>query len=352
MLRVLAVIAGLMCVQFSWAGQLILDNGDTLQGSLKGFMGDDVIWLSDKLGEVKVPKRAVLGMQAAEQMKIPGKDLPCVVQAMINEQVILECEDGDVTRAPLLTLKQVVPYTGHAAATYAFRGMVRASGWRQTGNVESSYGEILSDLELRHGDWRHILRLSTSAQSTVTGVADGVPVTTRTRRGMAAYDLNWFFQPQWYLANRIAAESDDNLNIQEKYTVVSGLGYQVWESERSSLAFELGLQHSRVYRLLNPLESEPEVALSARPLTRFRYNLPASVRFYHTSHYTQPLSDGVEGQPDRREFRSDTGVDFPIGFGVSANVSVEWNIVNFTLDSNPDRSRTDTIYRFGVNYSW
>lgn len=353
MLRVYTLIACLLLAQAGWAGQLTLANGDAIQGKLKGILGDEIVWQSDQLGEIKVPKKAVREIQADDKLKIRGKEVACWIESTTQEHVMFACEDGDLTRVPLLSLKQVVPFTGHAAANYSYWGKVRASGWRQTGTTESSYGEILVNAELRHSDWRHIMRIATSAQSnTVRNAATGATVTARTNRAIGEYGLNWFFVPQWYWANRITAESDDNLNIQEQYTAASGLGYQVWESSKVALAFELGLEHSRVYRRINPLPNEPEVALSARPATRFRYDLMSGVRFYHTSEYRHPLTDPGTGQADRKEFRSDTGLDFPIGFGVSANLSIAWNYASYARDANPYRSSTDTIYRFGVNYSW
>lgn len=351
--RAAALIACLLLAQASWAGQLLLNNGDTIQGELKGIVGEEVVWQSDLLGEIKVNKKTILGIEAAEKLKIRGKDVPCVVESLADQHVMFACEDGDLQRFPFLALKQVVPFQGHATTNYSYSGNVRASGWKQVGNTNAEYWEVLGDINLRHGDWRHIFTLLYGAQSTESVNAQtGATVETHLHRAKGVYQLDWFFVPQWYWANSLSAATDDYINVQEEYIAASGLGYQVWESTAKSLALEGGFEYRRFYKNVNPDLDEPEVSPRVRLATQFRYQWTSGIRFNLDSVYSHSLRDQEAGMRERWEFRSDTGLNFPIGFGVSANVSATWHYINHARDLNPNAAHTDTIYRFGVNYSW
>ena len=346
-------ILSLLVATDALAGVLTLSNGDSLKGSLKGIFPTEVVWQSPILGELHIDKSAVINIQAADEMKVRGKPVACQVQGMTRQDVSFQCADGDLQIVPLLTLKQVVPFTGVSTTQFATNGDLRASGWKQEGNLNSAYWEFATRLNVRQGDWRHALNVTFAQQSTRTLPQQTGSEVVRNSRAEGVYSLDWFILPQWYMANQLTARSDDNFNIQEEYNIASGLGYQFWERDSTALSAELGVEHSRLYRRFNPPEREPEINTYGRLAMNYRYKWLSGISIYHRNSFKHALNPPPSDELRRRwELRTQSGVNFPIGFGVSSDLGVEWNYVNHAQDLNPNASRDDIIYRFGVNYGW
>ena len=353
MLRCVPVLVLCYMAVAAQAGQLTLSNGDQIAGELKAVIGDDVIWRSSQLGELRVKKNRVKNIETSETFKVRGKDQPCYLESMENQKTVFRCSDGDMRVVPFLALENVILFKGHSKTNYAYGGNLRASGWKQSGNAETEYWEILSDVKLRHGDLRHIFLLTASrTSSTDRDEVTDVMIETDTHRSLGSYALDWFFRPQVYWSNKLKAESDDNRNIREEYTFSSGLGYQWWESESTIFSSELGLQYSRTYLEDNPSDHAPEENTSVRLATDFRHKFASSLSISNKNEYTRSFNDPGGDAEERWEFRTENGLNFPIGHGISASFNLEWYYVNHARDLDPLASKTDTIYRFGVNYAW
>ena len=351
-----ALILGLVTlfgvIPLGIAGTLTLTNGDRIEGKFRGIQGESIVWLSPHLGELRLSKSAVKDIQSQEKFKLRGESSPCEWRALVNLKVLFICENGESKNLPLLTLQNVVPFEGHIQANHSYAGNLRIKSWKQTGNTEAEYWEAFSEVRLRHSDWRHIVSMTYNSQTTETPNGDAPPIVTRNQRAFGSYTLDWFFLPQWYWTNRLSAEKDENPNIQEEYKLSSGLGYQFWETDSSAFSFESGLQHSRTYLMINPPAEEPDAYTSLRLATDYRYKFKGGLAFYNNNEFTRSFDPPKPGEEQRWELRTDTGLNFPIGFGISANCSVAWNYVNHALDLNPNASKADTIYSVGINYHW
>lgn len=353
MIKVSTLASALLLAQASWAQHITLTNGDVIEGQFKGVEADVILWHSDRLGELRVPKAHVQNLETDAPLKLRGKNVPCHWRSLVNQQVTFDCADGDRMRVPLLSLQQVVPFEGHTQATYAYGGRMSLTGSKQTGNTQSEFWQVSSEVRLRHGDWRHNVHINLNGQSLRSETAAGEPVVTRTRKGKANYALDWFFLPQWFWVNRLGVEQDDNRNIRGEYTFGSGLGHQFWETARSALALESGLQYTQRYLDETPADlASPQEYGSLRLAADYRYKFDVGIKFFHKSELTRALKDPEAGDADRWEFNSDTGMTFPIIYAISGEVSLRWNYVNDAQTLDPTASRTDAIYRVGANYSW
>lgn len=340
-------------ISASYAGVLTLTNGDRIEGEFRGIQGDSIVWLSPHLGDLRLAKAAVKEIQSQQQLKLRGESAPCEWRALVNFNVLFICDNGDSKNIPLLSLQNVVPFDGHEQANHAYSGSLRIKSWKQTGNTESEYWEAATEVRLRHSDWRHIVSLNYNSQTTKTQQTAAIePVVTRYQRALGAYTLDWFFVPQWYWSNQFSGEKDENRNIQEQYKLSSGLGHQFWETDVISLSLEGGLQHNRTYLMNNPPQDEPEAYTSLRFASDYRFKFHGGLGFYHRNEVSRSLNQPGPNERQRWELHTDTGLNFPIGFGVSANCSAVWKYVNHARDLNPNASQIDVIYSIGVNYSW
>lgn len=352
-LAVLSILIVLMwCSGPARAGVLVLDNGDQLAGELKEIEGPDLVWQSDALGEIRLSKARVTDMKSSTPLKIRGQDQPCLLYEMVGRKLRFRC-GGKRKRYSLAGLKHVVPYDNHARLNYAYGGDLRITGWKQQGNTDTEYLELLTDVRLRHGDLRHDMHLLHNTQRNITSDAtSGITLETFDRRSLGSYSLSWYYVPHWFWANRVSAERDDGRNIREEYRVSSGLGHTPWESGTYSLDIEAGLQYNRTYLAVNPPPDQPDDYTALRLASNFRYRVKSAAQIYNKNQYIYSLEDPDPGESDRWEFRTDTGVNLPIGFGISANISMEWIYINHARDQNPNASLDDTTYRVGVNYTW
>lgn len=341
-----------VCCSLSQAGILVLDNGDQLAGELKAIEGPDLVWKSDVLGEIRVTKAWVVNLQTSVPLKIRGQDDPCHLHQMSEGRLRFRC-GSKRKRYSLSGLKHVVPFDNHATLNYAYGGNLRLTGWRQDGNTNTEYLEWLTEVRMRHGDLRHDMRFVHNSQRNITrDFNTGTTNKTYNRRSLGSYALSWYFVPRWFWANTISAEQDDNRNIREEYRLSSGIGHSLWESGISTLDLEGGLQYNRTYLAVNPPEDQPDAYTALRLASNFRYKFRSAAEFYNKNQYNYSLEQPEPGESARWELRADSGINFPIGFGISANISMEWVYINHARDQNPNATRRDTTYRMGINYSW
>ncbi len=327
-------------------------NGDVLEGVFKGIVDENIIWQTAYLGELKIAKARAKNIHSQQVFKLRGQATPCTWQSLEKHIAKFVCHRGEVRAFPLLSLQQVVPFEGHQKANHSYGGNLRITGLKKEGNAAAEYWEVHCDVVLRHGDWRHAVALSSAGQSLILREGESTSE-DKDRRDRGELTLDWFFLPRYYLSNVFSVEADSNRNIQEEYKFSSGLGYQFWELENTSLAVVVGLEHNATYLKLNPLPNEPERYTSARLGTDFRYKFKSGAKFYHTNTYSYALNSvQVRGGVKRWEFKSNSGVNFPIGFGISADMNIEWNYKNHAKDQDPNAFKTDVVYRVGVNYSW
>ncbi len=348
MLRLTLLLLVLCWAVNASAGQVTLSNGDILQGALKGIEGDVIVWQSASLGEVRLPKAAIQSLESSEPMKIQGKDVPCFLAKAERQRATFTCVDGDRKTFSLLSIKDIVGFRGDGLSHHVFAGKIRASGLKHAGTLDSEFWEILSTMESRRNDIRNKLLLSSGSRSSESSPG----VFTRTRRLQATYGLDWFFAPQWFWANQLTYGQDDAFNIREEYALNSGLGYQFWETDASALSFELGLQQSMQYLQVVSSGDNPLEYTSVRLVSDYRHRYRTGINFYQNNEYTQSLESPNAGNEDRWIIVSNSGVSFPIGFGVSADIGLEWKYVNHARDLDPNASMSEATYRFGVNYTW
>lgn len=335
------------------AGQVVLTNGDTIAGEVRGIEGGMVIWQSDSLGELRLPKSQIDKLSSDTPLKIRGQEEPCYWLEMKGRKIRFQCGEGKKKLYSLMGLKHVVPYANHAAANYSYGGNLRVTGWKQTGNTKVEYQEIMTEVRLRHSDLRHDFNINYNIQRTTSIDYDNNRVfKTDVQRSLGSYSLSWFFLPRWYWVNMVSAEHDDNRNIREEYRASTGLGHLFWEDSRSSLDVEAGLQFNRTYLEQTDPSVKPDTYPAMRFSTNFRYKMKNGLNFYHKNKFNHSIVAPEEGETERWELRTDTGLNFPLGFGISANFSVEWAYVNHARDQNPNASLQDTTYRLGVNYGW
>lgn len=116
------------------AGKLALKNGDVLSGEIKGIDAENVVWVSDSLGEITVPKAQIDNLESSELVKIDGHSEPCALVGMDGPRLQFSCSSGKTGDVPLLTVNKVEPYEDFAMGSADWTGRLSLTGFMDRGN--------------------------------------------------------------------------------------------------------------------------------------------------------------------------------------------------------------------------
>ncbi|MGH1370478.1 MAG: DUF481 domain-containing protein [Cellvibrionaceae bacterium] len=325
------------------AGELILTNGDRLQGELVAVNKSSLTWKSDSFGNLTIDKSKVENFATAGRVKIQGEDEACKLDGMDGHYVTYHCGDSnDESRTELLALDSIVPFVEYSATEYVYDGKTSLSGNFSRGNKIEDDLELDADVTFRQQDFRHVMGVEYESKSNNDEPAN--------EDYELLYRLDWFFEERWFWYNELRWAGEESKNIDERYTLGTGLGVQMWENPNTALALEGGLDY--VKELLdgtdddmNDPDWDSSVERSAlRFATKFRYKLPFSAELIHSNEILYSLQDSEDW-----ELSADLGLSVPLGQGLFSEYKFEYDFDN--LPAN-DTKKEDTKFSVGIGYEW
>ena len=323
------------CLQ---AGELVLDNGDRIEGEIQRIEADKVVWISDNLGRVELPKKKIVEMVSSVPLKLQGRRGVCYWAGLENRTAKLDCEQGGSLALSFLELKEAVLFDDYRRRTYAYNGSLRGTASPEESQIHKRDWNIDFGIKLRHTDWRHDVSYKYTAES-----YDDGPLL---QRNEPRYQLDWFVAPKTYWTMSAGALQDDLRLVDKRITVGVGLGYQFWEMQRSALAFETGPQYLK--EVLSDA-TEPEQKINSeygswRLAMDGRVLLPFDVKLFSKIEYLQSITGN-----NHWVLKSDSGLTMPIAKGITAEVSF---IYNYDNTPQPGVRDLDSRLRFGLGYQW
>lgn len=332
------------------AGQVELNNGDKIGGQLKSVHGEEVVWAADKVGDITIKKSDIRDLKLPEPVKLRGLDEPCELSDFAEGMVSFNCAN-ETKEYSLLSLHDVVPYSSYEDSLHSYGGKLTVVGTEKSGNVESSDWLAAALINWRVNDFRHDFELRYTGEYLKVESEPGAPATRSSvsEYYKGFYGINWFFMPRWYLLGDLTAEKDDAKQIAERYVAGLGSGFQWWESDITALKLEASFLKTKEYYDLSAADlalgtDDRKEFTSGRLAVDFRYLFPKDITFFHRGEVSQNLDDS----DDWRAY-ADTGINAPLGFGVSASLLVTYDYSNAPQEGV---EKSDTTYRFGVSYSW
>lgn len=324
----------------AFSGELVLKNGDRLQGDLVKLEGESVVWASESFGNLSVAKQDVDQLNTTTLIKMDGHPEPCTITSVSGGNVRFSCADSTSGQVSLLSLELTLPYEDYFAGARTYKGKVALAGTHTTGNKKEEDWELDTEIELRRGDFRHMFGAEYESESTNDAPAD--------EEFEFSYSLDWFFQERWFWYNDVSIGAEESKNIDERYALGSGFGYQFWESDRSALSVESGV--SFVKELFDRSENADDTfeSQSERGVLRWAANyfyvLPFSAALVHKHEILYSLEDGEDWELD-----SDTGINIPLGAGLFSEFKVEYDYDNQPLQNE---KKSDTKFSVGLGYEW
>ena len=278
---------------FAHGGQIVLNNGDTVKGTLVVKTERHVVWKSDSFGGLNIPLSQVASI------------------------------DNSGTEATL-------PST--ADDKISLRGNVGLSGSYLAGNQERENLELDVGFSFQDGKARHTAKLNFEAIG-----QDNEP--TEYDYGIT-YGVDWSISNGWYWNNNASFSADDKRQIDQSISLGSHMGYQFWENDKGSLSSNVGLKWISDKSFYSGTDERLAWAWSSdyQKLLFSRASLS----------YSHQLNVSTEDTKNR-QLSADIGLSIPVTDTLGTKISLDWS-----YDNQPEEGleQIDSKVNFGINYKW
>ena len=287
------------------ADELVLNNGDVLQGQTVEQTESHLMWRSDNFGDLSIPINNVTSINGAAL----SADGSAVAQEKTAEPVKLVSSFNN-----------------------SYKGGLSVTGAYASGNEEREDWDIESAVEWRTGDYRHDTNVNYESHS-----LDGSPANEEYHLG---YGVDFFFREKWFWKNGASVGANENRAIDQYYSIGSAIGRQLWESDASALSAESGL----VWISEEFSDQSSDNRLTWSWSADYRRILGQTLELFHTHRLLVSLSDFEDS-----EIKADVGLKAPLVDNLFTELKLEWIYDNQpALGTDP----SDSQLTIGINYSW
>ncbi|HEX4984806.1 MAG TPA: DUF481 domain-containing protein [Burkholderiales bacterium] len=325
------------CAGGAFADELVLANGDRLTGKVVSKETDEVVFHTDYAGDLKVRWADVRGLTTDGPVKLymeDGRRVKGRLRTEADGTVVVVGEGAEqgtpVDIAKLRYLNPSVDVSGEGAR---LSGHANAGYSSTAGNTETTKLYVDTELVARTLGNRYTLGARGSR-------AEDHDVETESNwLGYLKYDH--FLTKKWYGYANGDFENDRFKDIRLRSTVGLGSGYQFFESEKTNLLLEGGVNYVRTDFYADADEDYP----AARWAVKYDHLLFGSRTQFFYAHEMYVGLDNVENT----FLRMQTGLRVPL-FG-SLNATAQYNV---DWDNNPPagRVRTDRAVLLTLGYTW
>jgi putative salt-induced outer membrane protein YdiY len=291
--KTLAVTATIFTFSYNWpahSDQIILNNGDTLQGKIIDKTQTSVILESENFGTLNIPTQQIASM------------------------------DRTKTNSEAIKSKN------------AFTSDIGLYGSYLSGNEERQDLELEIQLSLQQDNLTHNTEINyeTLGQEKQSNIKDyGI-----------TYGIDWAIDDSWYWGNSIFYGADDKRQINQSTSVETNLGYQFWKNDNSKLSTEIGLAWISD-KLLSAIEDE-RIALVWSGNYQKKLNNKVSLNYSHQLNVS--MKDSANTQ-----LSADIGFMIPVTDKLDTKISWDFSIDNQPAQGN---EKIDRKLKFGADYSF
>ena len=291
--KTLSVIAATISISFSYpahSDQIVLTNGDTLQGTVIDQTETSVTWESDNFGTLNIPTQQIASINSSD----------------INSEA--------------LKIKS------------AYTGIIGLSGSYLGGNEERDDLELDLLLTLEQGNLSHNTEINyeTLGQENEPTIKDyGI-----------AYGIDWAIDDSWYWGNNIFYGADDKRQIDQSISLGTNLGFQFWKNEEGKLSTEIGIAwiSDKLFSSIN----DERIALVWSG--NYQKQLNKRVSFAYSHQLNVSMKDS-----DNSQLSADIGFIIPVTDKLDTKISWDW-----VIDNHPEQGneKIDRKLKFGADYSF
>jgi len=314
--------------QAAMAGTITLNNGDVIHGELQAVDKKQVIWKSDNLGKLSIPKEKVAHFTSTSvipEVRTPnGTAHNCSLN--LEEGVQASCTDGLVETQPLATLVAIEPPP-------AFSGDSRFSFNRKDGNTDSSDLDFIVNAQWLRDQFRHQVELLAESETSDGDVVD--------ERYEGNYQLNYDFNQRWFSYTRLGYEKDRFNAIDEQYELGAGFGQRFNLDNQMNFDMQLGA----AYLISHHPEDGSDNDLAGRWGFKMNWPVPGSkLTLFHHHELLWAMDDVNNNQTE-----SSTGVKLPLMGNLFSELRYDYDYVSEPSD---EQKHADEEWVIAIGYEW
>ncbi len=316
------------------ADTVTLLNGDSITGTVTTITGGNLLVTTEHLGALTIPAAQVSGITKEGKMRITtatGAELVGGLSSIGGQQVIVTDAGTQVVAINDLS---------EAAEDYII-AVDPEPTWTTTADFGWSRSKGNSDTESRS---LHLDSIATQGKFEHRGFAyfdsDEADEETTRETVDAGYDLRYYFRDKWYALASIGFFRDELKEIDSRWTLGAGLGYQFFNHSIASLSTDLTATMV-VEDLAGASETNPAVRWG---VDYFRWIRPELVEYFY-GHEVLKILD------------SDRGEVYKLNTGFRVHLSERWHAnarVDLVHETDPPagNKNSDITYSvgFGMNF--
>lgn len=328
---VLLTVMGLVGVAHAETVHLL--NNDRLTGRIVGMEEGFLVLDTDYADKIRISRKKVKSISSDRVLKIHFKSGEVVEGVVTSDAEGIMALQSETFQAPVtLAWDKVSAINPKPPKKPRWKGDVTLGANLKSGNTDKfgfSLGINATRKEAQHRFSLGFLYNYAEEEGELS---------TRNAYGKIKYD--YFVTPKFYayLSTELLYDTFKDLDLR---TVVGpGVGYQVWDDEVKSLAFEGGIAYFNEALRTGPDKSWVTGRLSGN----FRYKLANTVTFQEQLTFYPSLQRFGEFT-----LRNEAAVSSPLAFGWALRLS---NIIEHDSDPEPGVRSTDCDLVLGLQYGF
>lgn len=329
--RLLYILLLPLLAQSINAGQIVLTNGDSLQGELKSVDSDSLVWQSTLLGEIKIPKSSVESMDSSTVLPVvkSGEAYAndCVIK--LDNGLTTQCLDGELDTH---SLAMVTSFQRNPDAM-VHSGNVKLNYDRRDGNADTEDLDFSTTANWQNQKYRHAVELTAESDK-----SEGV---VQNEKYEADYQLDYDFAEHWFSYGNIGYEKDRFSAIEQQYELGSGFGHRYRFENMIETEAQLGL----AYLQSELADGDKENDLAGKWALKVRWPIPGTrMDIFHRQEYIWPWDDMSSYQ-----LESSTGLKMPLLAGVFGEFRYDFD---YTAEVTEDTKHADEEWVISLGYEW
>jgi hypothetical protein len=317
-------------IEYARGDQVVLDNGDSLSGTIEKIVGGKLTLKTDYAGSIDIDVSKVKIVSTSSPVEVhlqSGEVLKGQLKATEDGKLIVEGSDGREQTS--IDWKKVASINPPPAK---WTGSITAGAYDQTGNTHRNGASLAIDALRKTDEDRFNLGYQFNYSH------EKGAVTSRNHYGYMKYDYFFSKKVYGYLSTELLSDTFRDLTL--RVAVGPGAGYQIWDDPIKFLFLEAGLSYISETRKAGKNED----FLAARVGGNFRYNIVKFLIF----------SDKVILYPRLDHFgryilHNEAALFSPVSPAWALKLA---NILDRDSNPTPGRAKNDIQWIAGIQYSF
>jgi len=313
------------------AGEIILHNGDVFHGELTTINKETIVWRSDTLGELRLPKEKVEQFTSSTILRTVKSDANSAENCSLEMSKTIDgiCEKGQLSGLQLDELVASSPPPPLAP----FSGELKLNANRKSGNSDSMNSNFEARLKWHQEKYRHEAKIKTELEKTNGNIDE--------ENYEVDYQVNHDFNDRWFSYGRGDYDKDRFGAVDEQYEIGAGLGRRIYLENQVSMSLQLGLS----YLITKNPDVDTEKDLASRWGMRLDWPTPyKDITFFHEHSLLWLVKDAGNNR-----LKSSTGIKIPLFAGIFSEMRYDFDYVGETEDGN---KHADDEWVISVGYTW